>query len=324
VTPYVVRRIAWTLVVVLLITFITFLIYFVLPPNNSSYEVFTHGGLTAQASRMTRHEFGLDRPFVVQYGLFLRHLFLGDRYGWPGLWFSFQTRTALKPIIASRAVVTAQLAVGAAVLWILIGVPLGILSARRPRSVLDRAATGFAVLGVSTPVFLIGTLVLYGLWFRLRVAPGSGYVPIGLGVWPWFRQMLLPWLTLAVSFAAFYSRMTRAAMLDAMGEDFVRTARAKGLSEREVAYKHALRFGLTPMITMLGMDLGQLLGGAILTETVFNLPGLGSYAMRALHHGDLYALMDVSLVVAVAIALANLLVDLLYARIDPRVRYGRA
>jgi peptide/nickel transport system permease protein len=324
VTRYVIRRIGWAIVVVLAITLVTFLIFVVLPPNDAAYESFTHGLRTARASELTKEAFGLDRPLPVQYAMFLRHLVLGDRYGWPGLWFSFQTRAALKPIIASRAVVTAQLAAGAMVLWLLIGVPLGVMAARRPRSGLDRAATGFAVLGVSTPVFLIGTLALYGLWFKLRVAPGSGYVPIGQGVWPWFRQMLLPWLTLAVSFAAFYSRMTRASMLDAMGEDFVRTARAKGLSERAVAYRHALRFGLTPMATMLGMDLGHLLGGAILTETVFNLPGLGSYAMRSLHHGDLYALMDVSLVVAVAIAVANLVVDLAYAWIDPRVRYARA
>jgi peptide/nickel transport system permease protein len=309
-------------VVVLLITFITFLIYFVLPPNNAAYEVFTHGGLTARATRLTKHYFGLDRPFFVQYGLFLERLFLGDRYGWPGLWYSFQTRTALKPIIASRAVVTLQLAVGAAALWILVGVPLGVVAARRPRSALDRAATGFAVLGVSTPVFLIGTLVLYGLWFKLRLVPGSGYEPIRHGVWPWFRQMLLPWLTLAISFTAFYSRMTRATVIEAMGEDFIRTARAKGLREREVLVRHGLRYGLTPMLTMLGMDLGQLVGGALLVETVFNLPGLGGYAMRSLHHGDLYALMDVSLIIGIAIAMTNLVVDLLYARIDPRVRYG--
>jgi peptide/nickel transport system permease protein len=322
-TRYVIRRIAWTFFVVLVITLITFLIYFVLPPTDAAWESFTHGLRTARASELTRRAFGLDRPLAVQYALFLRHLFLGDRYGWPGLWFSFQTRTPLKPIIASRAVVTAQLAAGAAVLWLLIGIPLGVLAARRPRSALDRATTGFAVLGVSVPVFLTGTLALYGLWYRLGIAPGSGYVTIGQGVWPWFRQMLVPWVTLALSFAAFYSRMTRAAMLDAMGEDFVRTARAKGLSDRAVAYRHALRFGLMPMITMLGMDLGQLLGGAIVTETVFNLPGLGSYAMRALDRGDLYALMAISLVVAIAIAVANLIVDLAYARIDPRVRYVR-
>lgn len=322
-TRYVIRRIAWTFFVVLVITLITFLIYFVLPPTDAAWESFTHGLRTARASELTRRAFGLDRPLAVQYALFLRHLFLGDRYGWPGLWFSFQTRTPLKPIIASRAVVTAQLAAGAAVLWLLIGIPLGVLAARRPRSALDRATTGFAVLGVSVPVFLTGTLALYGLWYRLGIAPGSGYVPIGQGVWPWFRQMLMPWVTLALSFAAFYSRMTRAAMLDAMGEDFVRTARAKGLSDRAVAYRHALRFGLMPMITMLGMDLGQLLGGAIVIETVFNLPGLGSYAMRALDRGDLYALMAISLVVAIAIAVANLIVDLAYARIDPRVRYVR-
>jgi peptide/nickel transport system permease protein len=319
---YALRRIGWTLAVVLIVSFLTFLIFVALPPNNAAYEVFTHGALTAHATRLTKHYFGLDRPFLVQYGLFLEHVFLGDRYGWPGLWFSFQTRTALRPIIASRAIVTLQLAVGAAVLWLLIGVPLGVLAGRRPRSAIDRATAGFAVLGVSVPVFLIGTLALYGLWFKLRVVPGSGYEPIGAGVWPWFRQMLLPWLTLAVSFSAVYSRMTRAGVIEAMGEDFVRTARAKGLPERAVLIRHGLRYGLTPLVTMLGLDLGHLVGGAILVETVFNLPGLGSYTMRSVHNGDLYALMDVTLVVAIAIAVANLVVDLAYARIDPRVRYA--
>jgi peptide/nickel transport system permease protein len=319
---YAARRIAWALVVVLIISLITFLIYVVVPPNNSAYEAFTHGGLTSRASRLTRHYFGLDRPFVIQYLLFLRHLVLGDRYGWPGLWYSFQTRTALRPIIASRAVVTTQLAVGAAVLWVLVGIPLGILTARRPRSVVDRAGSAFAVLGVSTPPYLIGTLALYALWYRLRIAPGSGYVRIGEGVWPWFQHMVLPWLTLSVSFTAIYSRMTRASVLEAMGEDFVRTARAKGLPEGAVLVRHGLRFGLTPLVTMLGMDLGHLVGGAILVETVFNLPGLGTYTIQSVGHGDLYALMDVSLVVATTVCIANLIVDLLYARIDPRVRYA--
>ncbi|MGZ4136015.1 MAG: ABC transporter permease [Actinomycetota bacterium] len=318
---YAARRIAWALVVVLLISLITFLIYAGLPPNNAAYETFTHGGLTERASRLTRHYFGLDRPFVVQYVLFLQHLMFGDRYGWPGLWYSFQTRSALRPIIASRAIVTTQLVAGAAVIWVAVGIPLGIVAARRPRSVLDRAATGFAVLGVSTPAYLIGTLALYTLWYRLRIAPGTGYSPIGAGVLPWFQHMFLPWLTLSISFIAIYSRMTRASVLDAMGEDFIRTARAKGASERAVLVRHVLLFGLTPMLTMLGMDLGQLVGGAILVEIVFNLPGLGSYAVQSVGHGDLYALMDISIVVAVAVTFGNLVVDLLYARLDPRVRY---
>jgi peptide/nickel transport system permease protein len=319
---YAIRRLLWTLVVIVLISFITFVIYFVMPPNDSAWQSFTHGTRTAGASQLTRHVLGLDRPFWVQYGLFAKRVFLGDQYGWPGLWFSFQTRSALRPIIAAKAVVTAQLALGAAAIWLLVGIPLGVISALRPRSRLDRVAMGFALVGVSTPVFFLGTTVLYALWFKLHVAPGTGYVPIGAGILPWLRQMVLPWSVLAVLFVAFYARMGRGTLMEVLDEDYVRTARAKGLGERRVVVRHALRASLMPMVTMAGMDLGQLFGGAVITETVFNLPGLGSYAVQSVHHADLYAVLDITLVVAFSVTVLNLLVDLAYAIVDPRIRYG--
>jgi peptide/nickel transport system permease protein len=318
---YVVRRLLWAVLVVVLITFLTFLIYYVMPPNDSVYEAFTHGGLTASASALTKHYLGLDRPWYVQYGLFVRHLFLGDRYGWPGLWMSLQTRGALKPIIAAKAVVTAQLALGAALVWLLVGIPVGVASALRPRSVGDRVSMGFALLGVSTPVFFLGTVALYVLWFKLHLAPGTGYLPIGAGFGGWLRQMILPWFVLALLFAALYARMARATLMEVLDEDYVRTARAKGLSERRVVLKHALRSSVMPVVTMLGADMGQLFGGAVITETVFNLPGLGSYAVVSIRHADLYALIDITLVVAVSVALLNLVVDLVYAVLDPRISY---
>jgi peptide/nickel transport system permease protein len=318
---YVVRRLLWALLVIVLITFLTFLIYYVMPPNDSAYESFTHGGLTASASMLTKHYLGLDRPWYVQYGLFVRHLFLGDRYGWPGLWMSFQTRSALKPIIAAKAVVTAQLALGAALIWLMVGIPVGIASALRPRSAVDRLSMGFALLGVSTPVFFLGTVMLYVLWFKLHLAPGTGYLSIGSGFGGWLRQMILPWIVLALLFAALYARMARATLMEVLDEDYVRTARAKGLSERRVVLKHALRSSMLPVVTMLGADMGQLFGGAVITETVFNLPGLGSFAVSSIRHSDLYALLDITLVVAVSVALMNLLIDLAYAFLDPRIRY---
>jgi peptide/nickel transport system permease protein len=321
-TRYVVRRLLWAVFVLVLITFITFLIYFVMPPNTSPYEAFTHGGLTTRASMLTKHDLGLDRPFYVQYGLFVKRLVMGDRFGWPGMWFSFQTRDALKPIIASKAVVTAQVAVGAAFAWLLIGIPIGILSALRPRSRLDRIAMGFTLVGVSTPVFFLGAAVLYVFWFKLHLAPGTGYVPIAHGVGPWIRQLVLPSLVLALLFAAFYARMGRATLIEALGEDYVRTARAKGLSERRVVLRHAFRASVVPLVTMFGMDLGQLFGGAVITETIFNLPGLGNYAIQSVHHADLYALVDITLVVAFSITILNLLVDVAYAFLDPRIRYA--
>jgi peptide/nickel transport system permease protein len=180
---------------------------------------------------------------------------------------------------------------------------------------------GFTLLGVSTPVFFLGVGALYAFWFKLHIAPGTGYVPIGDGVLPWIRQLALPCTVLAMLFAAFYARMGRATLLEVLGEDFVRTARAKGLSERRVV-QHALRASILPMVTMFGMDVGQLFGGAIIIETIFNLPGLGGYAVQSIHHADLYALVDITLVVAFAITMLNLVVDVAYAFLDPRIRYA--
>jgi peptide/nickel transport system permease protein len=239
-----------------------------------------------------------------------------------GLGFSFTTRDALKPIIFDRLLVTLQLALGAAILWLMVGIPIGILSALRPRSVFDRAAMGFALFGVSTPVFFLGPVLLYIFWFKLGWLPGSGFYSIGqYGLYEWFMHMIMPWSVLALAFAAFYARMTRGNLIEAMGEDYIRTARAKGLSERRVVMKHGLRASLTPIVTILGLDLGGLLGGAIITETVFNLPGLGAFAVKSVFSGDLYAILDVTLIAAFFITFANLVVDIIYAFLDPRVRY---
>lgn len=181
---YVIKRLLWSVFVVLLVSLITFVIYLVLPPNDSVSQSFTHGNLTATASLLTRRYLGLDRPFWVQYGLFVKRIFLGDQYGWPGMWLSFQTRSALKPIIATKAVVTAQLAMGAAVIWLLVGIPVGVLAALRPRSRRDRVAMGFALVGVSTPVFFLGVGALYVFWYKLHLTPGTGYVAFGAGVLP--------------------------------------------------------------------------------------------------------------------------------------------
>ncbi len=269
-----------------------------------------------------RHQFGLDHPWPVQYALFVKRIFLGDQYGWPGLGFSFNTRSALKPIIFSRMLVTMQLAFGAAVVWLLIGIPIGILSALRPRSVFDRMAMGFALFGVSAPVFFLGPLFLYIFWFKFGIAPGSGYYAIGqYGLGTWFSHFIMPWIVLALLYAAFYARMTRANLIETMGQDYIRTARAKGLSERTVVLKHGLRASLTPVVTMFGLDVGGLLGGAFITETVFNLPGIGAYAIKSVGSGDLYAILDITIIAGFFITFMNLVVDVLYAFLDPRVRY---
>jgi peptide/nickel transport system permease protein len=319
---YIVRRLIWVVFVLLVITFISYLIFFVMPSTDPAV-IFAGRQPTPELVAEVRHQFGLDHPWPVQYALFVKRIFLGDEFGWPGLGFSFNTRSPLKPIIFGRLLVTLQLALGAAVVWLLVGIPIGILSALKPRSVFDRLAMGFALFGVSAPVFFLGPLFLYLFWFKFGILPGSGYYAIGVyGIGPWFSHFLMPWIVLALLYAAFYARMTRANLIETMGQDYIRTARAKGLSERTVVLKHGLRASLTPVVTMFGLDLGGLLGGAFITETVFNLPGLGAYAIKSVGSGDLYAILDITIIAGFFITFMNLVVDVLYAFLDPRVRYA--
>jgi peptide/nickel transport system permease protein len=317
---YIVRRLLWVGVVLLVITLITYVIFFLMPPTDPAVN-FCGRQPTPACIGEVRHQFGLDRPVYVQYGLFVKRVFLGDQYGWPRMGFSFNTRSALKPIILDRLGVTLQLAAGAAVVWLLMGVPIGIISARRPRSKFDRAAMGFALFGVSAPVFWLGLMFLFVFWFKLGIASGTGFVPISQGFFSWLNHLIMPWIVLALLYAAFYARMLRGDLMDAMNEDYVRTARAKGLSERRVVFRHGLRAAINPMVTLFGANLGTLLGGAAVTETVFNIQGLGRFSLQAVRQGDLYALVDVTLIAAFFVVFANLAVDILYAYLDPRVRY---
>jgi peptide/nickel transport system permease protein len=319
---YIARRLLWVAFVLLIITLITFVIFFVMPPTDPAVT-FAGKQPTPELIAEVRRQFGLDKPLLVQVALFIKRIFAGDQYGWPGLGFSFNTRSPLKPIIFSRMLVTMQLAVGAAVTWLLFGIPIGILSALRPRSIFDRLAMGFALIGVSAPVFFLGPVFLYVFWYKLHIAPGTGYYSISqYGPVPWFQHFIMPWVVLALLYAAFYARMTRANLIETMGQDYIRTARAKGLSESRVVLRHGLRAGLTPIVTMFGLDLGGLLGGAFITETVFNLPGIGNYAIKSAFSGDLYAILDVTIIAGFFITLANLVVDIVYAFLDPRVRYS--
>jgi peptide/nickel transport system permease protein len=321
---YIIRRFLWVIFVLLFITFVTYLIFFKMSPVKPEV-LFAGRQPTPQLIEQVKKEFGLNHPFIVQYYLFVKHLVIGDKYGWPGLGFSFVTRSPLKTTLASRLVITIQLAIGAAVVWLSIGLPIGILSALRPRSLYDRIAMFFALFFVSAPVFWLGLMFLYLFWFKHVfgvAAAGSGYTPIGQSVFGWLNHMIMPWIVLALLFAAFYARMARGNLIETMGEDYIRTARAKGLSEWRVVLKHGLRASLTPVVTMFGMDLGTLLGGAIITETVFNLQGIGNYAVRSVFSGDLYAILDVTVIAAFFVTAMNLVVDIVYAYLDPRVRYS--
>lgn len=319
---YLIRRALFMVLVLIVVSLITFLIFVKLPAGDPARRA-AGKTTTPENVEAARRAFGLDKPVYVQYARFAQGLI-----PWPGLflnedvYFSYSNFIPVKEEIFNRLPVTIALALGAAGTWLLIGVPVGILSAVRRRSIGDRVAMVFALFGVSAPVFWLAYLFLFIFWFKLQWAPSSG-IPIGMSVTEAILtgRFILPWLVLALAFAAFYARMIRGNLIETMGEDYIRTARAKGLSERRVIYKHGLRSALTPVVTMFGLDLGILLGGAFITETVFNLPGIGQFAVRSIYNNDFPAVMGVTIFAAFFIALSNLLVDVAYAFLDPRVRY---
>ncbi len=319
---YLIRRVLFAILVLWLISALTFLIFVKLPAGDPARRV-AGRQITAERLQQVRHALGLDKPWYVQYGRYAKGLI-----PWPGLflnrqaYFSYANQVPVKEEIFRRLPVTLTLAVGGAVVWLLIGIPIGIVSGIKRRSLSDRAGMLFALFGVSAPVFWIGFLLLYVFWLKLGILPGSG-LKIGEDLFESILngRFILPWITLSLTFAAFYARMVRGNLIETMNEDYIRTARAKGLSEKRVIFKHGLRSALTPVVTMFGMDLGYLLGGAIITETVFNLPGLGKYTIRALFTQDFPAVMGVTLFASLFIVTANLVVDIAYAFLDPRVRY---
>jgi len=318
---YLTRRLFWLVITLLVITAITFVIYFVLPPVSPAV-LFAGKEATPQLVATVQHELGLDHPVWVQYLLFLKHLVLGDQFGWPGLGFSYVNHSSVKSLLAGRVVVTVVLAVGAALLWLAMGVTIGVISAIRQRSVWDRLALGFAIFFISAPVFWLGLVLLWVFWYKLGVAAGTGYFPPGqYGLLTWLDHMILPWFTLALLYAGWYARMTRGAVLDTLRQDYVRTARAKGLGETRILLRHVLRACLTPILTMFGMDLAALVSGTVIVEVVFNLNGVGQWVVQSVTSDDIPSVLAVTVLAALAVMVANLIVDILYAYIDPRVRY---
>ena len=310
---YLIRRTLFMILVLFVVSLITFIIFVKLPASDPARRA-AGRATTPENIAAARHAFGLDKPLYVQYGRFAKGMI-----PWPGLflnedvYYSYTNFVPVKEEIFSRLPVTITLAVGAAITWLLMGIPIGIISAVRRGSVWDRTSMVFALIGVSAPVFWLAYLFLYIFWFKLGWAPPSG-IPIGESVIQavFSGVFILPWLVLSLTFAAFYARMVRGNLIETMGEDYIRTARAKGLSEKRVIYKHGLRAALTPVVTMFG---------AFITETVFNLPGVGQYAVRSIFLNDFPSVMGVTLFAAFFIALANLVVDIAYAFLDPRVRY---
>jgi peptide/nickel transport system permease protein len=318
---YIARRIAWAMIVMLAVTLITFLIFYKLPPGDPALR-FVGKQPTPENLALVRHNLGLDRPIYVQYGKFLKAIVLGDKYGWPGLGFSYDSSIPIRQKIIEKAPRTISLIIGASLLWLVGGVLIGVVSAIKRRTIIDRAAMGFALFGISAPVFWLGLMALYFIWNKLNLTSGTGYTAITKNPEQWASHLILPWIVLALLYAAIYARMVRGNLLDAMGEDYIRTARAKGLSERRVIFRHGLRASLAPIVTMFGLDIALLVGGAVITESVFNLDGLGFMAVDSVFRADLPATLGVVLVATFAVVVMNLLVDILYAFLDPRVRYG--
>jgi len=316
---YVLRRIVWAVVMLFVVSALTFLIFYAFP---SAAPAALRAGrqATPQLIAQIRHTLGLDQPIYVQYWDYLKGIVLHFDLG-----YSYQNSVSVKSELFTRLPVTISLTVGAFFVWILVAIPIGIISAIRSRSLLDRSTMGIALIAISAPVYWLGLIALFLFSDDIGVVhllPGAGaYTPISQNPWHWFTALLMPWIVLAAAFAAFYARMIRGNLIDAMGEDYVRTARAKGLSERRVIVRHGLRSALTPIVTMAGLDIGILLGGAILTETVFNIPGVGRFAYDAIVNSDLPAIQGTVLFGAFFIVIANLVVDVLYAFMDPRVRY---
>jgi peptide/nickel transport system permease protein len=318
---YIVRRVLWAAVVVLIVLMLTFAVFYLMPAGDPALR-FAGKSPTEESLALIRDRLGLDEPWYKQYGIYVKNVSTGDEYGWPGLGYSYTAGVSVLEEVKERAPRTLLLIAGAATIWLVVGVSIGVLSAIRRRSAVDRLAMGFVLVGISSPVFWLGLMALFVFWNKLGWTGGTGYVPITDSVSGFFSHMILPWCVLALLFAAIYARMTRNTLLDTLGEDYIRTARAKGLPERKVITHHALRASLIPIVTMFGMDVALLVGGAIITESVFNIQGLGWLAIDATLNQDLPIVLGVVTVGAIAVVVMNLFVDITYAFLDPRVRYA--
>ncbi|GAA3093885.1 ABC transporter permease [Nonomuraea sp. NPDC004580] len=332
---YIIRRLIGAIAMLILISMVTFGIFFVVPQwagatPEALASRYVGRAATPETVHLVAERLGFNDPVVVQYGRFVKGLVAGAEYDYgagveqcpaPCFGYSFISGQPVWPDLLDRMPTTFSLAIGAALLWVIGGVSVGVLSALRRGSFFDRISMGTALAGVSLPIFFTGMISLvvfsYGLGWT---PPGGAWTDFTVNPLQWAYNLLLPWITLAFLFAATYARLTRAGMLETMGEDYIRTARAKGLRENQVVVKHGLRAALTPILTLFGIDFGLLIGGAVLTETTYTLPGLGQFAILAIRNQDLPQVMGVVLVAAGFVVVASLVVDLLYAVVDPRVR----
>lgn len=317
---FLIRRIALGILVMWMVTVLVFGIFFIGGNAKEVARRLTGRNASPQTLANITHRLHLDQPLVNQYWDFLKQLVWHHNLG-----YSYYHGQPVSTVLKEAVPITLSVALGAAVIWLVLGVLSGVVSAVRRGSVLDRALTFLALFFYSMPTFVLGLLLLFLVYYQLakrgiRIFPGSGYVPLTSDPLKWLESMVLPWLTLALVSAATYTRLTRGSLLEVLSEDYIRTARSKGLGERRVIFRHGLRSALTPVASQFGIDLGTLVGGAIVTETVFGLPGLGYTAVKSITNQDLPVIIGIVIVASAAVIVANILVDIVYAVLDPRVR----
>ena len=318
---FIARRLMWAVFLFVAVTFITYVIFFVAP--NDPAKLAAGKAATPEQVKQVAQYLNLDEPVWKQYGLWMKQLVFEQSLG-----RSFVNREDVNDIIIRAAPVTASLVFGGAILWLLVSIPIGVYSALRPRSLIDRSAMIFVLIGISAHPVWIGLILSFVFGSYLGITPISGYCDlvnpaIGAqcgGPVEWAYHMILPWCTFALLFAALYVRLIRANVMETMSEDYVRTARAKGVAEHTVLRSHVLRNSMLPIVTILGLDIALALGGAVFTETIFNLPGLGRQVIVAYEKTDLPVIVGVVVFSTVVIILFNLIVDCLYAVLDPRIR----
>jgi len=316
---YIIRRLLAIVALLIVVSALTFVVFYILPSADPA-QLRAGRQPTPQLIASIRRNLGLDQPLPVQFFRYMKGLVLHGDFG-----RSYEFNVPVRSLIFDRLPATISLTAGAVVVWLTVGLLVGVISAYRRRSKFDRAAMGTALVFVSAPVYFLGLLALYlfasdvGL---IHIFPGiSSYVPISEDPVKWFTSLILPWFVLAATFAAIYARLLRGNLVEVLSEDYIRTARAKGLSERRVVLRHGVRSAITPIVTVLGLDIGILLGGAILTERVFNIPGIGRLAFDAIQRSDLTTIQGTVLFGALFIVVMTLIVDIAYAFLDPRVRY---